>query len=138
MLVLEVFRQLVIIEVKFCGGKNKKGFFKCPLSFGIVIMVKKQTHGLLEELIAHLGMVLVCEKWDYNPDNDLVELNIKVTHSSWPYWEARRNLQSGDPNDLFVDLAYVLIDDRRPPWLTFYFSLENPSDKCKIGATLHN
>lgn len=34
--------------------------------------------------LAHLGIVLICDKWEYNIDNDLAKLNVKVTHSSWP------------------------------------------------------
>lgn len=59
---LEVFRQLAIIDLNFYRGKKKKGFFLCPLTFGGVIMLKKQTHGLLEVKLAHLGLLLICEK----------------------------------------------------------------------------
>jgi hypothetical protein len=90
----------------FYGGKNKKGFFKFPMSFDTVIMRRKKSHGLLSTKLAHLGLVMIEDKRYYNPLNNLAPLNVKVIHIPQPYYEEHWSLQSSDLKVL-LDLAFI-------------------------------
>lgn len=100
-------------------------------------MNKKQMHDLLEDKLAHLRLVMICNNWDYNLKNDAPNEFFKVTHHLRPYWEKRRNSMK-DLDDLLVDLIHIPKEDSRPPWHKFYFPLVVYDEKQKIGATLYN
>lgn len=100
-------------------------------------MKKRQTHPLLQDKLVHLGLVLICNKWSYNPFNDLLHEHIKVTHSPQPYWEKRHNPLE-DEDELLVDLIHIQIEDSRPPWNKFYFVVVDYKENWKMGATLFN
>lgn len=74
----------------------------------------------MEDKLAYLGLVLVNDKWEYNPFDDLPELHIRVTNVPRPYWEKRCNPQA-DKDENFVELARIPMQDTRGPWKKFYF-----------------
>lgn len=99
-------------------------------------MAKKQSYKLLEEKLAHLGLVMICEKWNNNPFDDLGNEFIKVSHSPRLYWEKRRSPMERE--NLLVDLAYIRTNDSRSPWLQFYLRLAKYNEKHKMGISLHS
>lgn len=81
-LALNFFWKVSIINYTFCGGPAKKeGFFVCPLSFKMVVMAKNKTHKLLEHKITHLGLVMICDRWNFNPKNDFPNEFFKVVQN---------------------------------------------------------
>lgn len=138
-LALEVFRQVCVIDFMFCSNESvkKKGFFTCPKSFKSVTLVKKQSHKLLEEKLAHLGLVLINDKWEYNPFNDLPEPHMKVTHVPRPYWEKPLNPRTGREED-FVELAQIPTLDTRGPWHKLYFSVVVAKDNLLMEHSMYN
>lgn len=78
---LKCFNRCPLMIINFTEVRERDGFFKCPQTFKWVAIAKKQSHKLLEAKMAHLGLVIICDKWNYNPFNDLGNEFIKVTQN---------------------------------------------------------
>lgn len=138
-LALELFWQAYIIDITFYSNKKvkRKGFFTWPLTFKTVALKKKQTHPLLQDKLSHLRLVMICDKWHYNPFNDLPYDHLKVTHSPRPYWE-RRHSPLEDKDELLVDPVHIPMEDSKQPWHKFYFLEADYDENYNIGKDLYN
>lgn len=103
----------------------------------MVTLEKRLTHPLLQDKLAHLGLVLICANLQYNPFNDLPHVDMRVTHTHRPYWEKRCSPRE-DKDEYLVELVHIPTEDNREPWHKFYFIVAKANENFKMGTTMYN
>lgn len=85
---LEACRQETLSNNTYGIKRNKKKIYPLPLTIANsqVTLGKRKAKGELTNLQATLGLVLICDTWDYNPTRYFT-----LKHESQEYFDKRRN-----------------------------------------------
>lgn len=115
-----MFRKLVIIEQRIGLGKHTVGIFKDNSIIGPIVIVKRrEAKGILTSNLVQLGLVVIDDKWSYDPDGCLAQRKNPIENvSCGPISDSWRNSQKDD-SVVYVNL-HAIPKKERPPWLAFY------------------